>query len=126
MRFPSVLVLGFLLAPHLAGANDALSALEDRIKSEGSRAVLMEIWNTAEFGAVLDGIASGNNRWLKVGFELRRQSDAGVTSMLRESFALALIPAPSLVLSAQKQGRLNFTIEELCGIRGTGVGAIVA
>ena len=115
MKFATFIALCFLLAPHMVGANDLLSELEDRISSEGPRAVLMDIWNTVKFGAVLDGIASGNERWMEVGIKLRSESDAGVTSMLRESFAMALITAPSLVLNAQKEERLKYTVEELCG-----------
>ena len=102
MQFASFIALSLLLTSHMVGANDVLSELETRINSDGPRAVLMDIWNTVKFGALLDGIASGDERWLEVGFELRSESDAGATSMLRESFAMALISAPSSVLKAQK------------------------
>ena len=115
MKIATVIALCVLLTPTIVGANDVLSELESRISSEGSRAVLIDIWNTDNFGAVLDGIASGDERWLIVGYRLRNESDAGVTSMLRESFAMALIPAPSLVLKTQKEGRLKYSVEELCG-----------
>ncbi|MFL1456384.1 hypothetical protein ACJO5Y_18235 [Marinobacter sp. GN3S48] len=109
------LILIHCVAFPVLAAGETLSKLEARINSEGARAVLSDIWNSPEFGDVLDSVASGDERWLEVGLALREESDAGVTTMLRESFALALISAPARILQYQENGKLGFSVEELCG-----------
>jgi hypothetical protein len=108
-------VFGFVsISAHAAPPADALNQIEAKMHKEGPRAVLQAIWNTPQFEYVLDGVASGKSGWFEIGLELIQISDAGATSMLRESFALALVRSPVKVLIAQADGKLASSIEALC------------
>ncbi|WP_247572366.1 hypothetical protein [Ralstonia solanacearum] len=111
----------FLLiaALHLATAPpaqaDALTpgATLSRVASVGAKQAIFEAYNTPQWDAIVQGIASGTSDWLRVYAALRRSADAAAGEDLGNAIYDALSQRPFAVLSllAEESGR---TPRQLC------------
>ena len=88
------------------------SILHD-IKSRGTRSVLKDLYdNETVWRSIMQGIAFGNESWLKVAVALRPGSDAGASEMLALAIGEALEQNSYGVLALATQ---SFELSEICG-----------
>jgi len=77
--------------------------VEARIRTVGAQSTVRELWQRPkEWDAVLDGVSSGDQRWLRVATELKGGADAG------QSEGLAIAVSRSIRHNARAFLRVAF------------------
>jgi len=77
--------------------------VEARIRTVGAQSTVRELWRRPkEWDAVLDGVSSGDQRWLRVATELKGGADAG------QSEGLAIAVSRSIRHNARAFLRVAF------------------
>jgi hypothetical protein len=86
--------------------------LRDRIKSQGAKAVIIDLFHQKDaWHSVLDRVASGDREWMLIAVELHRAADGGARGELNIAAAESLQYAPAAALDVLVT---EFTIEMLC------------
>ncbi|MEF9417070.1 hypothetical protein ACI2S3_20135 [Ralstonia nicotianae] len=103
------------------------SAVLSHIASAGARQTLLASYDTPQWNAILKGIASGDDDWLRVYEALRRVADAAAGEDLGDAIHDALPQRPFEVLSllgaesgATPQQLCTFTFESRRPAEGVG------
>ena len=94
----------------------ALSAPEEylaALKKKGGNVFVRELYGSADYDRLIDGVASGMSPWLKVAVAVRPFTDAGFSSELDEAMMLALSRSPNQVTAILSNG--PFELEVVCG-----------
>jgi len=86
------------------------------IGSEGARPVVQRLWNSGEFGRVLDAIATGDSEWIALSPELASGADGAAGEGLGIALARALPKNPAAVLSALDAELPAISIARVCGL----------
>ena len=113
MRIAAAVMLACALTASAAPVDRLFAdALLQRIGQQGGRQVLADLWKDDQaFARVIDGIQSGDPKWLEVALRLRPFSDAGASESIDAAVAMLLPTEPRRILSLVGHG---FDIEHIC------------
>jgi hypothetical protein len=95
-----VLAITFFSTAIIAGetkSHSVLTSIESRIEKEGAQIILRKVYGKSEWKSIIEGIQMANPRWLRIGKDLRKVSDAGASEELRISLAQGLEVNPANV-----------------------------
>jgi len=82
------------------------------VDNRGASVVVRDLWNRHDpWNEVTKRIASGENAWIDVALALRKGSDAGASSDLRDAMFQALAKNPAYVL---QHAEPEYPLSELC------------
>ena len=88
---------------YIAASTPTPDIVESRIHTVGAQSTVRELWRRPkEWDAVLDGVSSGDQRWLRVATELKEGADAG------QSEGLAIAVSRSIQRNASGFLRVAF------------------
>ena len=88
---------------HVVASTPTPDRVEARIRTVGAQSTVRELWRRPkEWDAVLDGVSSGDQRWLRVATELKGGADAG------QSEGLAIAVSRSIRHNARAFLRVAF------------------
>lgn len=103
-----------LAAPPACAAALSPDAIAQDIRAHGANAAVQRLWKHNDWERVMDGVDSGDARWVALAPLLAPGTDAGTAEELPIALAFALPRNPGAVLGVVG-GKKGFPVADVCG-----------